>query len=134
MLLIDVLMSDGTSGCTPIKLTEEDFKQCGNKGFKMNCSGLRLKRVPYEFPPAKDFSGQPLCVLDLSNNDIVNLRPNAFNSSSINESEIQFLYLQLNNISNIHEDAFVGLSNLVYLNLSKNGLAWPDKQIIFFIE
>jgi len=119
-------MGDGSQDCKPIELSDEDLKLCGNKGFKMDCSGLKLTEVPREFPPAKEFPGQPLCVLDLSNNNFVHLRSHAFNSSSINASEIQLLELQLNNISDIEEDAFVGLFNLKYLNLSENGLAWPE--------
>jgi len=125
-LLVNVLAVNGYPDCTPTKLSDEELKQCGNKGFKMNCSGLALKEVPYEFPPASKFPGQPLCVMDLSNNDLVRVRSNAFNSSSINASEIQFLNLQSNKISNMEEDAFVGLHNLKYLNLHTNGLAWPE--------
>ena len=125
-LLARVLMGDGSPDCKPIKLSDEDFKQCGNKGFKIDCSGLRIQEVPDTYPPATEFPGQPLCVLDLSNNNIIRLRSHAFNSSSINASEIQFLYLQLNAMKNIEQFAFVGLSNLKYLNLSKNGLAWPE--------
>ena len=125
-------MADNKSDCTPIKLSDEEIRHCGNRGYKMDCRGRRLQGVPYMFPPASEFPGQPLCVLDLSNNNFVNLRANAFNSSNINASQIQMLYLQLNKISTINDNAFVGLSNLKYLNLSANCLSWPRHNTSFY--
>jgi len=89
MLLAGVLVGECTPDCKPVALRAEDFKPCGNMGFKMDSSRLKLTKVPSEFPPAKEFPGQPLCVLDLGKNDLIRLRPNAFNSLRINASEIQ---------------------------------------------
>ncbi|WAR12673.1 hypothetical protein MAR_026853 [Mya arenaria] len=56
--------------CTPSKLSDRAFDQCGQTGFAMKCNGRRLHFIPSEYPiPSPPLSG-PACVLDLSDNNI----------------------------------------------------------------
>lgn len=59
-----------------------------------------------------------LRVLDLRNNDIITLEPNAF----LGLTNLKFLQLAFNNITEINELTFAGLQNLTYLNLSYSNL------------
>ena len=93
-------------------------KRC-NGGYAIICSGLGLNDVPKTFPSYAN-SSRP-CLLDLSDNNITNIK----NHSFVNISEIKFLFLFGNNISRIDSDAFAKLTNLLVLNLTHNRLTNP---------
>ncbi|XP_052794410.1 toll-like receptor 4 isoform X2 [Mya arenaria] len=113
--------------CTPSKLSDKAFDQCGQTGFAMKCNGRRLDNIPSAYPiPSPPLSG-PACVLDLSDNNISVVENKTFTEAKhINSTEISYLYLNKNHLNCLKSEAFVGLSNLKYLNLSHNNLLWKD--------
>ncbi|XP_052819340.1 toll-like receptor 4 [Mya arenaria] len=113
--------------CATSHLSNKAFRQCGQTGFAMQCNGSRLHSIPSEYPnPSSPLSG-PLCVLDLSDNTITAVENKTFfQAKNLNSTEILYLNLNKNDLCYLEGEAFVGLSNLKFLNLSLNRLVWKD--------
>ncbi|XP_053378253.1 toll-like receptor 4 [Mercenaria mercenaria] len=93
--------------------------------YSVRCDHLSLTEVPKDYPDPP--TNKSLCFLDLSWNNFDQLKNNSFvNAANLNTSLIRNLYLDNSNISYISSNAFLGLSGLMYLNLSGNHLIWPD--------
>ncbi|WAQ98864.1 TLR4-like protein, partial [Mya arenaria] len=124
-VLFPIAVSDNV--CKPGKLSNEVFKSCGKTGFAMKCNGRGLLSIPSDYPtPSPPLSGPP-CVLDLSDNNINVVGNETFTEAKhINSTEILYVYLNKNSLRYLQGKAFVGLSNLKYLNLSHNNLCWKD--------
>ena len=89
-------------------------------GYAIKCNGIGLSDVPTSFP-RYDNSSKP-CLLDLSKNNLTHIR----NHSFVHISEIKFLFLFDNKIDRIDSDAFVNLTNLLFLNLTRNHPRNPE--------
>ncbi|XP_053378250.1 toll-like receptor 4 [Mercenaria mercenaria] len=93
--------------------------------YSVRCDNLSLTEVPKDYPDPP--TNKSLCFLDLSWNNFDQLKNNSFvNAANLNTSLIRNLYLDNSNISYISSNAFLGLSGLLYLNLSGNNLIWPS--------
>ena len=110
-------------GCVPQYLDPKSFIECGSRGFVMRCNSTGMTEVPSKYPLVNSTYTQPLCLLDLSNNSISHIWNQSFVSKkNIDPSKVRWLYLHNNSLTHISADAFHGLTNLVYLNLSRNML------------
>lgn len=116
--------------CTIEKLDDKSWKECGDKGYTMNCGSLNLRTVPHSFPALVNFKSRltpPLCLLNLSYNSLDSLKNNSFvHTEHMNSTDVMWLYLQYCRLRYIESNAFINLTRLVYLNLTKNFLTWPD--------
>lgn len=110
-------------------LNETSFAECGNKGYAMRCNSTELKQIPRAYPRSTDtiHYPPPLCLLDLSHNNFYRVKNGSFvNVRNLNATDVLWLYLDFSNVSYIESNAFVNLTNLIYLNLSGNHLNLPD--------
>lgn len=110
-------------------LNETSFAECGNKGYAMRCNNTELKQIPRFYPNSTDTIDYPppLCLLDLSHNNFYRVENGSFvNVENLNATDVLWLYLDFSNVSYIESNAFVNLTNLIYLNLSGNHLNQPD--------
>ena len=89
-------------------------------GYAIRCNRLGLTEIPTSFP-RYDNSSKP-CLLDLSKNNLTHIR----NHSFVHISEVKFLFLFDNKIDRIDSDAFVKLTNLLFLNMTRNHLQNPE--------
>ena len=76
------------------------------------CNNQHIERIPRFRPSSKSW-----LELDLSYNNIKEIKSHAFAGL-----RIERLYLYFNKITRIHEDAFAGISNLKWLEVSNNRL------------
>lgn len=101
------------------------FQGCDKDCYAMRCNGSRLQEVPKSYPGLNDTYTPAISLLDLSYNNITTLENGSFvKAANLTASTIRWLYLQNNGLQNMSSDAFEGLHNLVYLNLSWNKLVW----------
>lgn len=107
-------------------LTESQCKNVtGGVGYAMRCNNTDLQTVPTRYPSRTAKLTPPLCLLDLSQNNISKVGNVSFvNKTNINASDVVWLYLHNNHLTYIEARAFEGLVNLWYLNLSHNSLEW----------
>ncbi|XP_063703250.1 uncharacterized protein LOC134833027 [Culicoides brevitarsis] len=78
-----------------------------------DCRGIQLKTVPHEM-------SSMLQVLDLSNNDIAELRREEFANAELNN--LHKLFIRNSAIAEVHRDALKGLYILIELDLSSNSI------------
>lgn len=98
---------------------------CGKDCYAMRCNSMRLQEVPKSYPGFNDTYTPDISLLDLSYNNITTLENGSFvKAANLTASTIRWLYLQNNRLKNMSSDAFEGLHNLLYLNLSWNMLVW----------
>lgn len=91
---------------------------CGNTGLLWNCSGLNLSRLPTQFPP--ELKNQNV-TLDLSFNRFSSVSRYTFEKIA-SFSNVTSVILHHNDITEIGNLAFHGLSNLCSLDLSSSNL------------
>ncbi|XP_060564322.1 toll-like receptor 4 [Ruditapes philippinarum] len=106
--------------------TIDDYKT-SKKNYKMNCRNLNLTEVPRFYPKLDRPIHEKVCMLDLSLNSFSLLKNGTFlHMINLRISTIRELNLSYSNIRYISTEAFQGLKNLQYLNLSGNSLSYPN--------
>ena len=60
-----------------------------------------------------------ICFRDISQNELEDLPGNAFQKSA----NLTYLHLDMNNLTSLHENDFVGLTHLEFLLLSANQIS-----------
>lgn len=122
-----VKTSTTTPVCEIISLGQEELAEAGGKGYGVSCRENGLTLIPTELPGLNSsLLTPPLRLFDIGNNNIKRLNSSAFeDSKNLKPSLLMWLFMDFNNINYVDSNAFFGLTELVYLNLSNNNLHWP---------
>lgn len=119
-IILNVSLSYGTErkGCRKVDFDHHRYEECPD-GYEWTCRKSNMEEIP-EFPEYNNSSR--LCMIDLSKNWLQTI----YNHSFINVTDVMWLWLHENKIVMIHSDSFVGLGNLIHLDLRGNPLYYPS--------
>lgn len=123
VLHLEWITADVCQECVPGRLDWKTYGRCGFHGYAMRCNNTGLTTTPDRYPKVSSTFRPPLCLLDLSYNNITELQNQSFSkATNLNPSQLIVLYLNFNKLTFVAKDAFEELRNLMYLNLSGNML------------
>ena len=117
---MEIMYNANADKCVKGLLDDKSKQECPG-GYAWRCNHTGLTDVPTNYPNYN--ASSKLCLLDLSWNHLSLIPNNSFSADSL--SDVLWIWLYQNQLKRVDAGAFVGLSRLVYMNLSSNFLEYP---------